>query len=340
MGNGLRSRVHGGVAPKVVLGTMTFGTGSGGRINDAEEIKSILQVYNEKGGEELDTARMYCDGNTEELLGQILPSLPYQFKVATKSCPSQPGDFQPSKLREQFAASLTALQSQCVDIFYLHWPDYETPLEETLKAVNELYKEGKFRELGLSNYAAWEVHKIHCICKSNGYVLPTVYQGMYNALTRGVEDELLVCLRDLDIRFYAYNPLCGGLLSGHYKFEEDPAEGRFSPLHTQGDRYRQRYWSSAYFEAVEGIKQECGDYHLKTWEAALKWLVHHSKLRGDLGDAIIIGGSSLEHVRQNLEACEKGPLPVTVVDALHTAWERTKSVAPSYHRGVGVRRKQ
>ena len=82
-----------------------------------------------------------------------------------------------------------------VNVFYLHGPDRDTPINETLEACNELYEEGKFTELGISNYAAWEVVDIYYICEQNGWVKPTVYQGMYNLLTRAGEAELFPALR-------------------------------------------------------------------------------------------------------------------------------------------------
>ncbi|KAI8815614.1 NADP-dependent oxidoreductase domain-containing protein [Fimicolochytrium jonesii] len=322
-----------GSKPRVILGTMTFGTGVGGRISDQKEIQRILDLYASHGHKELDTARMYCGGNTEEVLGEMnVQNSAHSFSVATKAYPTNAGDHEPSKLKAQFRASLKALKTKKVDIFYLHAPDHATPFADTLKAVQELYEEGTFGELALSNYAAWEVMQIWWICKSNGYVLPTLYQGMYNALVRDCERELFPCLRELGIRFYAYNPLCGGLMSGKYKFETNPDEGRFDPNHSQGERYRQRYWNKLYFEAIESLKAVCEQNGLTTVEVAHRWLARHSKLDFNLGDGIIIGASSYDHAKQNLEDCAKGPLPEAVVKAFDKAWEDTKVIAPTYFR--------
>ncbi|XP_029085859.1 uncharacterized protein LOC114899368 isoform X2 [Monodon monoceros] len=87
------------------------------------------------------------------------------------------------------------MQCPRVDLFYLYLPDHGTPMEETLRACHQLHQEGKSVELGLSNYAAWEVAEICTLCKSNNWILPTVYQGMYNATTQQVETELFPCLR-------------------------------------------------------------------------------------------------------------------------------------------------
>lgn len=134
----------------------------------------------------------------------------------------------------QAKSSLQRLQVQPnvaappVDILYLHAPDHNTPIAETLTAVNDLHEQGVFKRFGLSNYSAWEVMEIYHICLSKGYIKPTVYQGMYNALTRVVEDELMKCLSYLNIAFYAYNPLAGGILTGRYVYDETPKEpGRY-----------------------------------------------------------------------------------------------------------------
>jgi len=125
-------------------------------------------------------------------------------------------------------ASLNALGVDKVAIYYLHAPDITTPLEETFSAVNELHKAGNFTELGLSNYAAWDVVRIHWFCKSKGWVQPTVYQGMYNAITRSAEAEMIPALRACGMRGYWYNPLAGGMLTGKYNFSEEVSQGRFS----------------------------------------------------------------------------------------------------------------
>ncbi|KAI9360770.1 NADP-dependent oxidoreductase domain-containing protein [Zopfochytrium polystomum] len=319
--------------PHVIFGTMTFGSGSGGRIADLATMTEILSVVKAHGHHELDTARMYCDGNTEEVLAQLGASTNPDFHIHTKAYPFNLGDHSPEKLKQQFRASLKALNTNKVKVFYLHAPDHGTPYEETLAAVQELYLEGTFEELGLSNYSAWAVMKIHWICKTNGYVLPTLYQGLYNALTRDIERELFPCLRDLNIRFYAYNPLCGGLLSGNYKFDTEIGGGaRFDPNTVQGARYRKRYWNETYFHAVQSLQAVAAAHNISLVAVALRWLLHHSLLAHDRGDGVIIGASSLAHAKQNLEACEEGPLPKDVVDALDEAYEKTRSIQVTYFR--------
>ncbi|KAF9500382.1 hypothetical protein BDN71DRAFT_1440416 [Pleurotus eryngii] len=95
-----------------------------------------------------------------------------------------------------------------LEMWYLHAPDRSVPYGVTMKAVDELYKVGHFKRFGIGNYAAWEVTEIVGICKANGYILPTIYQGIYNlnAIHHSVEPELFPCLRNFGISFYGFNP--------------------------------------------------------------------------------------------------------------------------------------
>ncbi|KAG0352418.1 NADP-dependent oxidoreductase domain-containing protein [Gamsiella multidivaricata] len=319
--------------PKIVLGTMTFGlegtneTTSTVRVRGVENIRLFLDSFHAHGHVEVDTARLYCNGDTETALGQLQLD---SFKVATKVWPTAPKAHGSELLKKTFRESLAALNAKKVDIFYLHAPDYTTPFEETIKAVDELYREGLFERFGLSNYAAWQVTFIHQLCKQHGYVLPTVYQGMYNVITRDVVRELLPCLKALGIAFYAYNPIAGGLLSGRYNFEKETDGGRFDLKTGFGQIYRERYWNQLFFEAVKSMEKITKEHNLTLIESALRWMTHHSGLGPN--DAIIIGASSMSHLEDNLKDLKKGPLPKEVLDAFDEAWEHVKVACPSYFK--------
>ncbi|KAF9187280.1 hypothetical protein BGZ51_001437 [Haplosporangium sp. Z 767] len=317
---------------RVILGCMTFGPeGGGARVKTTEEATKIISTFRQYGHTALDTARIYTDGNTEKMMGNLdLHGL----TVDTKCFPLQLGGLQPDKVKRSLQESLEALKTDKVHVFYLHAPDYATPIEDTLKAVNELYEQGKFEVFGLSNYPAWVVAQIYYLCKSNGYVLPTVYQGMYNALTRHIEPELFACLDELGIRFHAYNPLCGGVLTGAYTFHGEVEQGsRFDPNSKQGARYCERYWKKEYFDAIKVLKEACEPHGLDLVQVAFDWLQFHSKMRADRGDGVIIGASSLKHTVDNLEALKNGkPLPKDVLEAVERCWDITRESAPSYFR--------
>jgi len=224
------------------------------------------------------------------------------------------------------------LKTDCVDIFYLHAPDRSVPFAETLQEVNELHKEGKFVQLGLSNFTAFEVAEVVITCKERGWVRPSIYQGMYNAITRSLETETIVACHRYGIDVVVYNPLAGGIFSGKYKSSEVPTEGRYSDTAKSGGMYRKRYFRDATFDALRMIEPVAEKHNLTLLEIALRWCVHHSALKMTDGgrDGVIIGVSSLNQLKSNLTDLEKGPLPDEVVKVLDDAWLVTKPTTPNY----------
>lgn len=320
----------------VVLGTMTFGWAQASAEVDDEAARAQMELFTSRGHREVDTALMYAGGETEKILGRVLrahPELNAKVAIATKAKPwptgaSGGGGLAPDRLAAQTETSLKSLQLPAVDILYLHAPDTETPVEATLEAANELHRQGKFRTLGLSNYQAWEVAHIYHLCKSRGWVTPSVYQGMYNAMTRAVEQELLPCLRTLGIRFLCYNPLAAGVLTGKHAKDpaSAPAQGRFK----NNKMYMDRFWKSTYL-ALDGVQAACDQGGTAMTAAALRWLKHHSALRS--GDGVILGASQIAHLEQNLDALEGGPLPEAIVAAMDAHWEACRPDCPAYERG-------
>ncbi|XP_053725370.1 aflatoxin B1 aldehyde reductase member 3 [Synchiropus splendidus] len=314
-----------------LLGTMAFGARA-----DAQQSQEMVKAFLARGHRHLDTAFMYADGRSEAVIGGM--SLPDTVSLATKANPWEGKTLSAQSVRSQLEASLKKLQTDCVDLFYLHAPDHQTPIQDTLRACNQLHQEGKFRELGLSNYASWQVAEIASICRHQEWVVPTVYQGMYNATTRQVETELLPCLRHLGMRFYAYNPLAGGLLTGKYHYtDQDGAqpEGRFFG-NSWAAAYRDRYWNASHFQAIqvvsEALETAYGAGRPSLTSAALRWMYHHSQLKGDLGDGVIIGMSTMEQLKENLAAVEQGPLEESVVEAFTAAWNLVAHQCPNYFR--------
>lgn len=170
--------------PRVILGLMTFGPdeASGARITSLDECNKCLDYFQQQGYNEVDTARVYVGGK-QEAFTTAAHWKERGLTLATKWYPSEAGMHKPAVIREQLEISLKELKADCVDIFYLHAPDRSVPFDETLEAVNQLHKEGKFVQLGLSNYTAFEVAEIVITCKERGWVRPTIYQGMYNAIS-------------------------------------------------------------------------------------------------------------------------------------------------------------
>lgn len=310
---------------KIVLGTMNFGPQL-----DLEASRTMVKAYLATGGRELDTAYVYNDGATENYLGEILPELdPQSYEIATKVHPRITGKLDRATILMEFPESLRRMKRDSVDLLYFHFPDGKTPIEEALETVAELHEQGKVKELGLSNYPAWQVVDIAYKCDKIGCPRPTVYQGMYNALCRNVDPELFPAIRSLGMRFYAFNPLAGGLLTGkHHHFEDSPEPGRFARLKS----YRDRYWKNSYFAAIEEIRLACEKEGIVMVEAAYRWMVNHSCMKSELDDGILLGASRQEQMEQNLTAAKKGPLPESIIAAMDEAWEIAKPDSPAYFK--------
>ena len=164
---------------------MTFGPDedAGARITSLDEYNKCLDYFQSRGYNEVDTARTYVAGK-QEAFSTAAHWKERGLTLATKWYPGEPGFHKPAKVREMLTKSLAELQTDCVDIFYLHAADRSVPFTETLQEVNEMHKEGKFVQLGLSNFTAYEVAEVVITCKEKGWVRPTIYQGMYNAISQ------------------------------------------------------------------------------------------------------------------------------------------------------------
>lgn len=311
--------------PIIALGAMTFG----GQTNAADS-ERMTCVFLDEGYTWIDTAHIYTEGRSERILGRILRGRlrPRAF-LATKVHPSELGKktnrfgLRPKRLRKTLELSLKRLRTDYVDLLYLHAPDNATPLETTLEACQQLLEEGKIREIGLSNYASWQVAEAAAICFHNNWQQPLIYQGMYNAITRSVEEECLPACRRFGVDFIAYNPLAGGLLTGkHIGATSAPKKGRFARSF-----YRIRFWKEECFAAVDHAAAVARRSRISLTDASIRWLLHHS-----MTDGILLGVSTMDHFEQNLAACRKPPLPPTLHRALDEACDIARPVCPRYFR--------
>ena len=329
---------------------MTFGPDEkkGARVTSLDEYKKCLDYFQKEGYSEVDTAESYIGGQQMAFTAQA-GWKERGLTLATKYYPKQEAGHTEKVLREKLDRCLSELKTDCVDIFYLHAPDRWHPFEEALEACNKLHKEGKFVQLGISNFTAFEVAECVITCKERGWVRPTIYQGMYNAITRSLETETIVaCHRyGIDVVIYVgrittdaknmltrnqQNPLAGGLFSGKVKSADVPQEGRFSDTAQSGSMYRKRYFRDATFDALRLIEEAAQKHNLTLLEIALRWCVHHSalKIKNGGGDGIIIGVSSLSQLEGNLRDLDKGPLSEEVIKTLDQAWLITKPTTPNY----------
>lgn len=311
---------------KPIFGAMNIGQQVFG-----DDAVRMLERFGAAGGVEIDAAYVYNNGACEEILGECLNKFgKNRFRISTKANPRVTGRLDYRSVKDQLDGSLRRLGLERVDVFYLHFPDASTPVEEAIRACSELYSEGKFAELGVSNFPLSLIEEMVPVCDRLSCPRPTVFEGVYNALSRKAEAELIPALDRLGMRFNAYNPLAGGLLTGKYHdIREEPTEGRFA---LRAKSYQGRYWKKSYFDALGIVSDACEAAGVADAEAALRWLAFHSSLDGGRGDGVILGASKLHQLEQNLVSFEKGPLPGGVVDAFDRAWALTKEDSPEYYR--------
>ncbi|KAK2627520.1 hypothetical protein QTJ16_003486 [Diplocarpon rosae] len=306
-------------APAVVYGAAGLAAFSDEQI---VEIFSILDQHNVK---EIDTARLY--GPSEAILGKH--DAPKRYTIHTKALGFQPGAMGKQAVLDSISTSLENLGVEQVDIFYLHSPDPKTPIEETLSAVREIYAAGKFKRFGLSNFRPDAVQEVYDIQTKANSVLPSVFQGNYNAVARHIESDLFPLLRKLKISFYAYSPIAGGfLVKESQQLRDQSVPGRFGANSQIGDMYIKMYTKPSLLEALDEWGVIAKDAGISKAALAYRWIAYHSALKASCGDAIIIGASRPEQVEETLSYIKAGPLDAEIAGRASGLWTQIEKDAP------------
>jgi aryl-alcohol dehydrogenase-like predicted oxidoreductase len=311
-------------ASRLSFGAMTFG----GQTDEATA-QRIIDCCLDAGINFIDTANVYNGGAAETIVGKTLKGRRDRVILASKvrgkmgDAPDDSG-LSRAAIRKAIDTTLTRLGTDYLDLYYLHQPDYNTPIEETLDAMEELVRAGKVRFPAISNYAAWQVEEILWICEKRGYKPYFISQPMYNLIARGIEDEYLPFCRRFGVAVVSYNPLAGGLLTGKHSRQKAPTPGtRFD-----GNKmYLDRYWVEDDFAAVEELRAIAAEAGKTLVELALQWLLTQSDV-----DSIILGASRLEQLQENIKAAEGPRLDQSILDRCDSVWKRLRGVTPKYHR--------
>lgn len=317
---------------KVVLGTASVGSKKSpmAKITSIESLRTFTSNFRARGYLDIDTARAYPvgrGGTCEQLLGEEELKLKTWANVSTKVSSFMPGAHRAKNLQLSVNKSIEALQNDDIDIMYLHAPDKATPFFETCEAMHEMWMDGKFARFGLSNYSVEQVQEIVEICELNGFNPPTVYQGQYNPICRGAEDELFQVLREHKIAFYAYSPSACGFFSNKVtRASIKDTESRWNIASPLGAKYAGDYFHDPLFAAAETVKLQAQKYGISGHAAALRWTTWHSHLDAACGDAVIIGASKIEQLDENLDILEQGPLPEGLVDIMNRMWDDVKAL--------------
>jgi len=306
---------------EICLGTMTFA-------HQCDEAASfaIMSKAAEHGVTFIDTADVYpvppdiaTAGRTEEFVGKWLAGKRDQFVLATK-CRMRVGpganDEGLSRRHIMKAAedSLRRLRTDYIDLYQPHSFDPETPIEETLRALDDLVRQGKVRYLGCSNYPAWQIALALGVSAQHDWERFNCVQPRYNLLYREIESELLPLCRDQGLGVIAYNPLAGGFLTGKHQPGEAPqAGGRFT-LGLTGDLYRERYWQQAQFEAVAELKKLFAPRGKALVQVAIAWVLAQPGIT-----SAIVGATRAEQLNDSLAAVDLTLSPEEL-EACNLAW--------------------
>ncbi len=285
---------------EICLGTMTFGFQT-----EEAEARAIMSAACERGVNFIDTADVYPIGArkvgaTETIVGNWLQTQPRdQIVLATKCvAPMGPGPNQRGASRQHILAavdeSLRRLQTDYIDLYQLHSPDPNTPIEETMEALDDLRRWGKIRYAGASNYRAWQLALALAASDKAGITRFDCDQPRYNILWRDIEADLLPLCRDQGVGIIAYNPLAGGFLTGKYANAEDLQQNTRFTLGNAGPRYRKRYWDEAHFAQVAALQAHFAGRSIT--HAAIAWV-----LAQDGMTSAIVGASRREQIEDSLD---------------------------------------
>jgi len=311
---------------QICLGTMTFG-------READEATSfkLMDRFIELGGNFIDTADMYSDGLSEEIIGRWFrqrggkKDLLLATKVyATMGKGPNDGGLSRYHIFKGVEASLRRLQIETIDLYQIHRWDPNTPVEETLEALNDLVRQGKVRYIGCSNLAAWHLAKYLQAAKENHWTRFISLQPVYNALNRSIENELLpLCAAD-GLGVIAYNPLAGGMLTGKYERGKPIPEGvrlQVMPL------YAHRYLYKDAFDVIEAFTRHAAERGVTPAQLALAWVIAEPRVT-----CPIIGARNLEQLEDTLGGLDLKLTPEERAAVPTVAPRRWVGVDPVYDR--------
>jgi aryl-alcohol dehydrogenase-like predicted oxidoreductase len=308
---------------RLVLGTMTFGDAV-----DRDGAATMLDIAEDAGITMLDTANVYAGGRSEEIIGALLAGRRERFTIASKVGMPHPdardaAPLSPEGIRRCVRGSLERLRTDYLDVYYLHQPDRQTPIEQTVEVLTDLVSEGTVRHVGVSNFAAWQLAELRSVGPK---VAPVLSQPLYNLISRRIEEEYLEFAAHTELTNVVYNPLAGGLLTGKHRFDQAPESGRFGDS-KMGAMYRERYWDRQLFDAIAELADVAREAGLSLPELAFRWLL----TRPGVG-AVLVGSSTRAHLESNVEHAAGGPLPDNVMARCDDVWHRLRGPAPSYNR--------
>ena len=289
---------------RLCLGTMTFGLQC-----DEESSRSIMDAAFEAGIDFFDTADVYplgsgveLAGRTEEIIGRWMQGKRKSLVIATKAAGrvgTRAWDEGNSRkhLLDAIDASLKRLGTDHVDLYQLHWDDANTPLDESLEALDVIVRSGRARYVGVSNFVAWRLAKMLGRADMLRVARPVSVQPRYSLLFRQFERDLFPLAQEEGLAVIPYNPLAGGMLSGKYKVGMQPQEGTRFTLGKAAQTYQQRYWHDRELATSASFADLAREHGAVPAQAAIAWV-----LANPVVTSVIIGASKASQLADSVAA--------------------------------------
>lgn len=307
---------------RVCLGTMTFGQEDWGC--DAVTSKAVLNAFIDAGGTFIDTADAYAGGRSEQILGSLIAEHRREaLVIATKGFfrqgpTSNDRGLSKKHILDACHASLRRLATDHIDLYQIHGPDPRTPLEETMRALEDLVRAGKVRYLGCSNLFAWQIMKANGIADRAGWTRFCSGQYLYNLITRDIEREILPACADQGVGVICWSPLAAGLLTGKYRKAPAPEEGTRMALRAKFDV--KRFWHERGFRVAEEVSAVANEIGHTPHAVALAWLLGDRRI-----SSVVVGARNPEQIRQNAAAGDLDLDP-----AIHRRLDDVAAFEPGY----------
>jgi aryl-alcohol dehydrogenase-like predicted oxidoreductase len=288
----METRMLGDGGPEVSV--VGLGTNNFGRRCDYDQTLAVIDAALDAGITLFDTADIYGQGMSEDYIGRALEGRRDRVVLATKfgmPMEERPDDSTGSReyIRWAVEGSLRRLRTDVIDLYQLHRPDESTPIDETLGALNELVEEGKVRWIGASNFSAEQIDAAESFARARGSARFVSVQNQYSLIHREAEDDVLPACERLGIGFLPYFPLASGLLTGKYRRDEDPTEGRLVG----------REIPAAQWDTLDAVRSFAGERGISVLDVAIGALLAQPAVT-----SVIAGATKPEQVRANAAAGE------------------------------------
>ncbi|MGQ5517082.1 aldo/keto reductase [Halococcus saccharolyticus] len=282
---------------RLCLGCMNFGSDAPWMIDDREQSEAVIERAIEHGINFFDTANVYSRGESEEILGDALDGRRDEHVIATKvhgRMANRPNGQGLSRrhVLEQADASLDRLGTDYIDLYQIHRWDDETPITETLSALDTLVDHGKVRYVGASTMSGWQFTKALYEADVNNFERFVSMQAEYNLVDRHEEANVLPVCRDQNVGVVPWSPLAGGFLTGKYERGEDPTEGRAADDEHTRNRFTEDNWA-----VLDEVRALADEKETTPVGISLAWL-----LAKDVVDAPIVGPRTVEHLDEQVAA--------------------------------------